>query len=61
MSAAKWEGTDENKAQCLFIMGCLRLKQGRLGDAREILQKVVDRYPRTVVAVKALQLIAKLG
>jgi tetratricopeptide (TPR) repeat protein len=58
--AAGWDGADENKAQCLFVTACLRLKQGQTKDAREILQKLTDQYPRTSVATKASQLAARL-
>jgi len=58
--AVKWDGADENKAQCLFVTACLRLKQGQTKDAREILQKLTDQYRSTSVATKASQLAARI-
>jgi tetratricopeptide (TPR) repeat protein len=51
--AITWNVADEDKAQCLFVTACLRLKQGRLGGAREILQKLAELYPCSTVAAKA--------
>lgn len=56
-SMAKWDGADEDKAQCLFIKACLRLRQGRLQEGKSILRSVLDRYPETSMATKAGQLI----
>jgi len=58
--AARWDGTDEDKARCLFITACLRLKQGQMKDAGEILQKLTDQYPEASVAARARQLAARI-
>jgi TolA-binding protein len=58
--AAGWDGTDENKAQCLFVTACLRLRQGRMKDARETLRTLAERYPHTSVATKASQLADRI-
>ena len=58
--AASWAGTDDNKAQCLFVTACLRLKQGQMKPAREILQTLIEQYPEAIVAARASQLAARI-
>lgn len=50
-------GTDEEHARAMFLIGWIRLRDNDRPRAAAALERVVDRYPRTTAARKALDLL----
>jgi Flp pilus assembly protein TadD len=53
----KLPGNDEEHARAMFLIGWIRLRDDDRARAAAALERVVDRYPRTTAAKKALELL----
>jgi tetratricopeptide (TPR) repeat protein len=56
-SLEKLPGTDEEHARAMFLVGWIRLRDNDRARASAALERLVDRYPRTTAAKKAVDLL----